>query len=302
MATFDFNGRTFYIDGRLKEQLDKKIFPDLNHKDKDVVFIVEGKERSGKTKFADILGAYASTKLKTHYDVSNLGMTPEEFRNKIINAKKKQVVIYDEAHRGMASARALSEINNILKDLMMEMGQKNLFVIIVLPTFFLLDKYAALFRAKGLFHIYERRGNRGYWVYFNERNKLKLYRGGKKEFDYNCMRWPHFRGRFLNQYAMDEHEYRLKKAKSFNEKPRITKAETYKAQRDTILYIMYKEFRKTDSDIAKLCKKYLLDMKRRTICDIRLEKERQIANKGLELKNNDENTEENNEEGEESDG
>ena len=55
---------------------------------------------------------------------------------------KNEVVIYDEAHRGMASARSLSEINKILKDLMMEMGQRNLFVVIVLPTIFLLDKYA----------------------------------------------------------------------------------------------------------------------------------------------------------------
>lgn len=283
MATFEFNGKTIYIDGRLKKQLDKKILPSLLKEDKDVVFVVDGGEREGKSKFADLLGVYAASILKTAYDLSCFGMTPEEFRNKILTSEKRCVVIYDEAHRGMASARTLSEINNILKDLMMEMGQKNLFVIIVLPTFFLLDKYAALFRAKGLFHVYERKGKRGFWVYFNKRNKLKLYRGGKKEFDYNCIKWPRFRGRFLKQYAVDEQEYKKKKSKAFKEKPRITKGEVYKAQRDTALYIIHKEFNVNDIQIAKLCKKYRWDVKRRTICDIRLQKDKEIARKELEI-------------------
>ena len=122
MATFEFNGKTFYIDGRLKRQFDSKIIPDLKKRDKDCVFIIEGKERVGKSKFADIIAAYFASELKTEYDLSNVCMAPIEFRNKIMSAKKGQTIIYDEAHRGMASARALSEINNILKDLMMEMG------------------------------------------------------------------------------------------------------------------------------------------------------------------------------------
>ncbi|GAG32123.1 unnamed protein product, partial [marine sediment metagenome] len=117
MATFEFNGKHFYIDGRLKRQLDDKVITDLEKRDKDAVFIVEGKERSGKSKFADILAAYIASKTGTEYNLSNVCMSPLEFRNKIMSAKKKQTVIYDEAHRGMASSRALSEINNILKDL-----------------------------------------------------------------------------------------------------------------------------------------------------------------------------------------
>lgn len=222
---------------------------------------------SGKSKFGDILAAYVSSQLKSEYNLSCIGMTPEEFRNKIITAKPKSVVIYDEAHRGMASSRTLSEINNILKDLMMEMGQKNLFVIIILPTFFMLDKYAALFRSKGVFHIYERRGQRGYWVYFNEKNKLKLYRLGKKEFDYNCIKWPRFRGRFYNQYAINEEEYREKKRKSFADKPRITKAEVYKAQRDTLFWIIINKLDVNYPKITRLCKESYYNIGRKTIYD-----------------------------------
>lgn len=238
MATFEFNGKTIYIDGRLKEKLEKLIFPELQKKDKDAVFIVDGKERSGKSKFSDALGAYAAYFMKSHYGLDSVCMTPFEFKSKVMQANKNDVIIYDEAHRGMGSRRALSEINNILIDLMMEMGQKNLFVIIVLPTFFMLDRYPALYRARGLFHVYERGKSRGFWVYFNTKRKERLYLLGKKMLNYNCMRWPPFKGRFTGVWAIDEEAYRRKKANSFKEKPRETKMEVYMEQRNAILYLL----------------------------------------------------------------
>jgi hypothetical protein len=217
MAHYTFGTKEIYIDGRLKTQFVDIVVPDLAKKDKDAVFIVDGRERAGKSVFAMQLGGLMASSLGTTYDISNICMTPEEFRQRVIKSKKNEVIIYDEAHRGMGSRRALSEINKILVDLMMEMGQKNLFVIIVLPTFFLLDRYPALFRARGLFHIYERKGMRGFWCYFNEKNKFYLFMKGKKEFNYNCMKWPQFRGRFLDQYVLNESLYRDKKKQAFNQ-------------------------------------------------------------------------------------
>jgi hypothetical protein len=268
MANFEFNGKSFYIDNNLKKQLDKNVIPELSKEDKDILFVIDGKERSGKSKFGDILGSYASLCLKTKYGIDNICMTPEEFKKRIENADKNDVVIYDEAHRGMGSRRSLSEINNILVDLMMEMGQKNLFVIIILTTFFMLDKYPALYRARGLFHVYERKHKRGFWVYFNERDKLKLYRLGKKEFNYNCMHYPKFRGRFFNQYAVDKDEYINKKKKSFENRIRITRAETFKHDRDIILYALYKETGLSIRDLVKTLKKYGKTISRGTIGEI----------------------------------
>jgi len=268
MAKFNFNGKSFYIDNRLKIQLDSKVLPDLQKKDKDVVFVVDGKERAGKSVYAMLIGAYAASYFNSKFDLSNVCMAPEEFRSKIEHASKNEVVIYDEAHRGMASARALSEINNILKDLMMEMGQRNLFVIIILPTFFLLDRYATLFRSRGLFHIYENKGRRGFWVYFNEKNKQTLYMRGKKEFNYNCMRYPRFRGRFYNQYTLDEDKYREKKANSFKSKPRITRAEHYMEQRDKLLCFLHKKYKLSSISLEKELKKMKVALKQRQIREI----------------------------------
>ncbi len=255
MAFYKINGRTNYIDNRLKAQLDSKIIPDLKKRDKDNVFLVDGAERIGKSVFTQSPAGYIVSSLDNKFDMGNICMTPEEFRKKIENANKNDVVIYDEAHRGMGSAGALSEINRILTDLMMEMGQKNLCVFIVMPTFFLLQKYTALFRSRGLFHIYERNNKRGYWVYFNQKNKLRLYKGGKKEFNYHCIKWPRFRGRFFNKYIVDEEEYRKKKAESFkrSSQDRNTKAEKYILHRNQLLYGIYKEYGLSLADLAKFC-------------------------------------------------
>ena len=280
MTIFEYKGKNLYLDEFLKTQLDKKIIPELSKKDKDVVFIVDGKERGGKSKFADILAAYAASQLGTKYDLSCMCMTPEEFRNKIQNAKKNEVVIYDEAHRGMGSRRALSEINNILIDLMMEMGQRNLFVIVVLPTIFMLDRYPALYRARGLFHIYEKERQRGFWVYFNERKKQELYIKGKKLLNYNCMYWPKFRGRFYNQYSIDEEEYRKKKAKAFTDRPRITKVETIMAQRNGLIYYIHKNEDISANKMSSLLKPYGLKLTPQALSEILREIDGKMTEKG----------------------
>jgi hypothetical protein len=72
-----------------------------------------------------------------------------------------------------------------------------------------------------LFHIYEKRNQRGYWVYFSEKRKQTLFLKGKVNLNYNCMRWPGFRGRFYNQYTVNEKLYREKKKSSLKKEVKI---------------------------------------------------------------------------------
>lgn len=274
MVVFEYKGKSAYIDGRLKTQLDTKIFPDIKKKDEDVVIIIDGEERSGKSKLADQLAGYAALVLGVDYNISNICFTPEEFKAKVKSSDKNTVIIYDEAHRGMGSRRSMSEINNILVDLMMEMGQRNLLVIIVLPTFFMLDRYAALFRARGLFHIYRKKKQKGFWVYFNKKSKLKLYINGKKFMNYNCMKWPRFRGRFYDQYIIDEKEYRDKKNESFVVEEKLTKADKYKWQRDALLYLFSHEMKLKPGKITKLCKTVGYSIDNKTVYNVTCEFEK----------------------------
>ena len=251
MTVYTYKGKSAYIDDRLARELEENVIPDLKEDDTDFVFCIDGKERSGKSKFADNIAGFVASKLNIDYSHENFHLSPHQFRDGILNAKKRSIVVYDEAHKGMGSRRSLSEINNLLVDLMMEMGQKNLFVILVLPTFFMLDKYAALHRTVGLFHVYKDRKRdpktnkrKRFWVYFNEKYKLQLYRKGKQNNDYNVIKFPPFRGTFLDQWIIDKNKYIEKKAESFKQHgKRETKAEKWLEERNKLIYALHLELK-----------------------------------------------------------
>ena len=163
---------------RLRKNLDEKIIPSLQKQDKDYVLAVDGREGAGKSFFSFQIGKYVDPTL----DLSRVVFTADAFREAIFKAKKGQCIIYDEAFTGFSSRSSLSSVNRVLVSLMMQMRQKNLFVIIVLPTFFLLDKYVALFRARALIHVFESGGRRGYFKVYNSRLKKYLYLAGYKTY------------------------------------------------------------------------------------------------------------------------
>lgn len=227
MTSYTLNGNLYSIDERLANKLKEEVIPELKGKDFDCVFVVSGRERSGKSTFARIIGGYLASQLGTEFNITNICITHEQLhkkinelweKNKDFNMKfRNTVLILDEAHRGMSSSRALSESNLGLKDTFMEMGALGLIIIIVLPSYFMLEKYFALHRARGLFHIYTHGSDRGYWCYFNDKFKKMLYLKGKKNLDMDCMKWPEFRGKFSGRAPIDIAEYNALKAQSLKE-------------------------------------------------------------------------------------
>lgn len=263
-----------YYDDWLYNQIKQKIIPNVMKKDSDLVIVIDGKERSGKSKFAQDL-AFLCDK---NFTLDRICMNPDEFRRAIKNAERGQAIIFDEAFTGLSSRGALSKINKILVEMMMEMGQKNLFVFIVLPSFFMLDKYVAIHRSSGLFHIYTKKGKRGYWVYFNREKKKILYIYGKRDMNYKpyyrhaytgkrIMLKSKRRGRFYGKYVLDESEYRKKKEKALHKKEIIEK-DIFKTQRDMLLFILNKEFNMKKSKISKMLSKYDIKLDRSSISKI----------------------------------
>ena len=95
-----------------------------------------------------------------------------------------------------------------------EIRQKNLFVYVVMPTFFDLDKYAALWRSRALINVYTvGEFKRGQFKFFNKDRKKDLYILGKKFYSYGKPP-ANFHGSFTNHYTVDEELYRQKKKKS----------------------------------------------------------------------------------------
>lgn len=254
----------FYMDGLYKKDLDR-IKKKVLRKDSDYVLVFDGLEGSGKTTIAIQTAIY----LDPTMDLDRICFTPEEFSRAIVKASKGQCVIYDEAYTGLASRTALSEINHLLVSQMMEMRQKNLFVFVCIPTFYLLDKYVALWRARGLVHIYEMKGKRGYFRIYNRKKKRLLYLNpkGKRDYSYSHIRTKR-KGRFLEGYIINEGKYREKKRKALERREKRGIVDKFKQQRDIILLIMNKELKQKQVKILQLLKKYKIRLAKSTLSDI----------------------------------
>jgi hypothetical protein len=200
-----------YMDGYLRKGFTKA--KSLVEKDWDWVTLVDGVEGGGKSVIAQQC-AYEVDKTLT---LDRITFTPEEFKDAVLSAKKYQAVIYDEAYTGLSSRGTISDINKTLVQMLAEIRQKNLFVFLVMPTFFDLDRYAAIWRSRGLIHVYTDKGyGRGYFAYYNKDRKKNLYILGKKFYDYRKPK-PNFRGRFTAYYVVNQEEYRAKKLKALSD-------------------------------------------------------------------------------------
>jgi len=273
ILNFELNGekRPLYMDNELDNQIDKRVIPAVQKKDFDYFLTIDGQEGSGKSVFAMQL----AKRLDPNFSVDQIAFTPQEFIKCVVNAKKFQCILFDEAFTGLSSRSSLSEINQLLVALMMECRQRNLFVIICMPSVFMLDKYVVLHRTKGLFHVYMSNGRRGFWRFYNRKRLKPMYIKGKKYYEYGGAKAVLF-GRFRDQYTIDETEYRARKKKALVKKQRTTKAQQYKAQRDVLFYILHKDMKQSYRNTEKLCKNYGYSVGRSTISDIITSKSKEI--------------------------
>ena len=99
-----------------------------------------------------------------------------------------------------------------------EIRQKRLFVCIVMPTFFDVDRYVALWRSRALVHVYVgKKLQRGFFTFYNMERKKQLWVLGKKYYSY--FKPPaNFKGRFTNHYVLEEAKYRKKKEESLKKR------------------------------------------------------------------------------------
>lgn len=236
---------SYYIEGWIQDRFDNKVLPDLYKKDKDCIIAIDGKEGSGKS----TLGLQWCKYIDPTFNLNRVVFTPEEFRNAIHKAKKGQAIMFDEAFTGFSSRAALSGVNRTLISLMMQIRQKNLFVVIVLPTFFLLDKYISIFRTRVLVHVYETGGRRGYFrVFSSKKKRLLIMDKASRTYSYGIKTKK--KGRFYGVFALgddeEEKKYKNKKMKALElaqKNPMTATQVKYREQRNLMLYILRKELK-----------------------------------------------------------
>jgi hypothetical protein len=216
--------KDLYMDGYLHSNLAKA--KEIVKKDWDMIFLVDGGERAGKSVLAQQCGYFLDHTL----NLARICFTPNEFKKAVLEAPPFTCVIYDEGYTGLNSRATMSVINRTLVSLLAEIGQKNLIIFVVMPTYFDLDKYVALWRSRALIHVYTGDDfERGYFAFYNVDTKKRLYIDGKKYYEYTKVK-PNFIGRFLNGYTVDEAAYRQKKRDSMT--GRAKEAEELQRRRD----------------------------------------------------------------------
>lgn len=205
VKVFEGTKHEYYIDGFLKQNLDvaKKVIKS----DWDMVFLIDGYEGCGKSVLAQQVGFYCDPTL----NINQITFTPKQFKDAILSAKRYQCIIFDEAYGALNAKTAMQWINRSIVKMLTEIRQKNLFIIIVLPTFFDLVKYVAIWRSRALLHVYSGDDfERGFFAFYNIDRKKSLYVNGKKFYNYNNPK-PNFYGRFTDGYMVDKEEYKQKK-------------------------------------------------------------------------------------------
>ncbi len=253
----------YYIAPQVKGMLDKGKHNVLE-KDWDRVYLIDGGEGSGKSLLGLQLGKY----LDPTFNIDRVTFSGKEFSVSIDKASKGQCIIFDEAFNGLASSGATSKMNRFIVRKLMECRQKNIFIIIILPTFFLLQKYVTLFRSQCLFHVYAtKNGDRGYYKIYNRLNKKLLYLKGAKIYSY---KYPYIRNsyRFYGKYPINEQEYRKKKAVALRVEEEEKKDDVYAARIAGLLQIVKEKFNVTFADQNKWLEEHGLEIKQQQMSRI----------------------------------
>jgi len=170
----------YHIGNSLVNLWERNSLHNMKKKNSDRVYIVDGRERIGKSIWTiQQMCAIEPGLLESPEKlVSRICFTPEEF-NKVARETKNGVFAFDEAFRGLSSRSAMSKINKKIVQTLMEMGQNNNIAFIVLPSIFLLDIYPAMLRSDGLFHIHEnKKARRRVFTGYNRKDKNQIYQIG----------------------------------------------------------------------------------------------------------------------------
>lgn len=239
-------GLTMAFDVVLKKNLDH--VSRAVRDDWDGILYLGGTEGAGKTVLAMQIAKY----LDTMFCLDRVVFSPQQFLDAIEAAKPCQAIVYDEAQDAFESTRR-DKTSSVLKSVMTRMRSMNLFVIIVSPHFWGINKYLFCHRSRAFIRVYARRvGNdlvRGFYAFYGGEAKHKLYVRGKRWEDISVAK-PDFTGRFDNERVLDWRGYQEKKDAGTKEAARdeavTDKGRVWKKQRDAVIKELYKYLKQAD--------------------------------------------------------
>lgn len=263
----------YHVDRKLVTLWGKNSLYNMKKYNNDRVYIVDGRERAGKSWFAFQQMCYLEPSLLNDVEkfTSRICFSPNEF-DKTCRNLKNGVIVFDEAFRGLSSRSSLSKTNKMIVQTLMEVGQNNNIIFIVLPSFFLLDVYPAMLRSDNLFHIYQEPKTRmRAFVGYNRDDKNKIYQEGlRKGWKYTV--YSKFKGRYYGKFPGGKkfEEAYLKKKNDYVQK---VKKENTPEEKRTLkddyfsIFVTYFKIKNnlTETETEKALKELGIEIKRSAI-------------------------------------
>lgn len=180
----------------------------------------------------------------------NVVFSAEELQSRAVSLYEKygphQVLMYDEGRQGLDSARTMESINKGMEDFLQECGFMGHVIIIVLPSFFKLHEDYAVSRSLFLIDVFaDKNFNRGYFNFYNERQKEYLFHFGKKRVGTTAKyqaSYESFWGKFTSWLPFDKTIYEEIKKVAIKKKRMNRMAKNLLLQRNTLLWVLRKKF------------------------------------------------------------
>lgn len=194
------------------------------HQDFDACILVDGNEGGGKS----VLGMQIAYALDVEHKIDidlQICYAPEHFKKAVMTLKPGKAIVWDEARRGVNRRRSMGSVNLEITDLLAECRQHNLFLIVIMPTFYDMDMNVAVWRSRALIHVYytwnteadeKNRLQRGFFRFYSEKGKKELFTNAynRRGYRYPLLPGASFEGSFINHYVVDQKDYRERKRKS----------------------------------------------------------------------------------------
>lgn len=193
------------------------------NQDYDCCVLIDGGEGLGKSVFGMQVAYFLD--IEHSIDINTqVCYTPEQFKQAVMTLKRGKAIIWDEARRGVNRRRFSQDVNLEVTDLLAECRQHNLFLVVIMPSFYDMDMNVAVWRSRCLIHVYgqfndedpEKPLKRGFFRFYNEEGKKELYTNKmtRQQYRYPLITNKSFDASFPHHYVVEEKDYRERKRKS----------------------------------------------------------------------------------------
>jgi hypothetical protein len=214
-------GHSWQMHQLLTENLNVMKYNQRHDWDFKVLISGNGMTRTGKSTITFQMAQYCDPTFADNWK-SRVVFNSEQLIDVARKIGKGKVIVYDEARESLDSKKQLEKYTKDLLDFFSQCGNLNHIVFIVLPNYFDLPKGIAIVQSMFLINCTTESHKdsdsilRGYFEFYNRRDKRMLFIKGKMFNDYESQR-PSFKGTFSNYIPFDREEYEALKNKSLLE-------------------------------------------------------------------------------------